>query len=292
MIKVSAHTVLEYFTSSVKSPVSLRLFASLVYLWLFVNAICLWGSADILWYKSKILYRHGVSGSFLENFFYQLVWHPQRFNWIFSIHVISALIGIFDKRWAIVPRIIAWASGLIVFYSAVNVFNSGMLLILLMALFCSVVFTKSITQFGIALSNAARLACLIQLAIVYFTAGLYKASGYQWMDGSALYYTAYIDHFSSPTMRSFFTDHYFISQILTWFGLIYQLVFPLFLFFKKGRWIFLTLGISFHLFIGMFMHLWDFASAMIICYVILVRDDFWRSSFFLKYRWIKLIFGQ
>ena len=166
-----------------------------------------------------------------------------------------------------------------------------MLLMILMALFCSVVYTKAVTHYGIALTNAARLACLIQLAIVYFTAGVYKASGTQWLEGSALYYTAHIEHFSSPWMREFFTNNFFLSKALTWFGLAYQLLFPLFLFIKKGRWIFLALGIAFHLFIGMFMHLWDFATAMMLCYVLLIDESFWQSSFLYKNRWIKLIFG-
>ncbi|MFM9984629.1 MAG: hypothetical protein ACKVOK_05310 [Flavobacteriales bacterium] len=270
----------------------MRIFSSLVYLWLFLNAVSLWGYSDILWTKSKILYRHGVSGSFLENFFYQLVWHPQRFNCIFSIHLIAALLGILDKRWSFIPRIAAWATGLIIFYSAVGVFNSGLLLMILMALFCSMVYTKAVSHYGIALSNAARIACLIQLAIVYFTAGVYKASGTQWLDGSALYYTAHIEHFSSPWMREFFTYHFFLSKLLTWFSLAYQLLFPLFLFIKKGRWIFLTLGIAFHLFIGIFMHLWDFATAMIVCYVLLIDDSFWKTTLFSKNRFLRKMAGN
>lgn len=287
MKSITTNNVTAFLADEVRSSVSLRVFASLVYLWLFLQAILLWGDADILWQKSKILYRHGVSGSFLENFFYQLVWHPQRFHWIFSIHLLSALLGVFDKRWSVIPRITAWATGLIIFYSAVHIFNSGMLLMVLMAFFCSIVYTKAKSSYGIALTNAARIACLAQLCIVYFTAGVFKASGGQWLDGSALYYTAHIDHFSSPGLRTFFTEFYHLSQGLTWFGLAYQLLFPLFLFVRRGRWIVLFLGMAFHLFIGLFMHLWDFATAMMICYVLLIPDDFWKRSLFSKISWLR-----
>lgn len=267
--------ITHHLTDKVIAPHSMRLFSLLVYAWFLINVMMVWNVKDLLWGQHNVFYRQGQSDSFIENFFYQLVYDATRFKVIFTIHILCALIGMSEKKWSFIPRIFAWATGWILFYAAVHAFNSGMMIMLALAFYCSIVYTKSTGVFRITLTNIARYACIIQISVVYLVASVYKLSGEQWLAGDAMYYTLNIDQFSSPMwIDSWMIKSTFVMKSLTYFALIYQILFPVMIWIKKGRNLYLIIGIAFHLFIGNFMHLWDFALAMIFAYALFFDDSF------------------
>jgi hypothetical protein len=180
--------LVHYFSVEVNAAFAMRVFSSLVYLWFLINACMLWGSKEYLWGPEKIFYRHGNASDFISNFFYQLIYDSHRFNLIFSLHLVGSALGILDVKWNFIPRLMAWATGFMLYYSAIQVFNSGMLLMLSMALFASFIYTRARHPLRIVISNSARIAAIAQLCIVYFVATIYKFSGTQWLNGDALYY--------------------------------------------------------------------------------------------------------
>ncbi len=263
--------LVHYFSAEVNAAFATRIFSGLVYFWFLINAMMLWGTKEYLWGAEKIFYRHGNASDFISNFFYQLIYDSHRFNLIFGLHLFGSAVGILDTKWNFVPRLIAWITGFMLYYSAIQVFNSGMLLMLSMAFFASFIYTRAQHPLRIVISNSARIAAITQLCIVYIVATIYKLSGTQWLNGEALYYALQIDQFSSGFSKSI-ADQMWIFKILTYFGLLYQLLFPILIWIKKIRVYWLIPGLIFHLFIGAFMHLWDFALAMIFCYALFLPD--------------------
>jgi Vitamin K-dependent gamma-carboxylase len=279
-----------YFTEKVHAPGSMQLFSILVYLWLAVHAASHFAVHSYLWGRTKVFYRHGYPDTFLENFFYQLVYDSERATMVYAVHILCSLlsIGAFNNvlvhgknkgttaLWWIASvgvRLIAWASGLMLFYAAIEAFDGGMLLMLLMSFYCSVVNVNAKSPYGIALTNAARLACIAQVLLVYITAALYKLGGTQWLEGSALYYTMHIDLYDRLHLKNFFAAHIGITKALTWIGLAYQVFFPIVIWFRSIRKITLAIGIAFHLFIAMAIGLVGFGLAMMVCYIL-----FWDFS--------------
>jgi hypothetical protein len=286
----SIQRVVNYFTLKVHSPGALQLFSLLVYIWLAVNAASLFLLQGSIWGRGKVFYRHGYPDSFIENFFFQLVYDSDRAAIVFVLHIVCSLlsIGAFNNVltkgksnrtslfwWlaSVGVRLIAWASGLMLFYAAIEEFDGGMLLMLLMSFYCSVINVNAKSPYGIALTNAARIACIAQVILVYLTAALYKLGGTQWIDGTALYYTMHIDLYSTAWLKTFITNHVLMGKIFTWIGLAYQVVFPILIWIKSVRKSFLIVGIAFHLFIAFAMELFGFGAAMIICYLL-----FWDTN--------------
>jgi hypothetical protein len=282
--------VVNYFTLKVHSPGSLQLFSILVYVWLAINAASLFMLQGFIWGRGKVFYRHGYPDTFIENFFFQLVYDSDRATIVYVLHIVCSLlsIGAFNNVltkgksnktsaiwWlaSVSIRLVAWASGLMLFYAAIEVFDGGMLLMLLMSFYCSVVNVNAKSPYGIALTNAARIACIAQVILVYLTAALYKLGGTQWINGTALYFTMHIDLYSTPWLKTFFSNHYIVAKLLTWLGLAYQVLFPLLIWIKYVRKPILIIGIMFHLFIAFAMGLVGFGIAMIICYLL-----FWQTS--------------
>lgn len=262
-------------SQEVQRPNSLRLFTLLVYGWFLINAALVWPYRYFMWDIQNVFFRQGHTDTLIENFIYHLIYVPNVFKFVFAIHLVSAFLGMFEFRWSFIPRLSAWVSALMLYYAAAEAFNSGMMIMMLLAFYGSVIYTKSENPYRIVLTNLAAWACIIQIGLVYLAASLYKLGGTQWLSGSALYYTLHIDRFSSDFwIGSAFIRSAFLMKLLTWTALAYQIVFPVMLFINRGRHLYLIVGVVFHLFIGIIMHLWDFALAMIFCYSILVHDDF------------------
>ncbi|MFN0032594.1 MAG: hypothetical protein ACKVOR_10585 [Flavobacteriales bacterium] len=273
-----------YFTEEVRGKGPFTLFGVLVYVWFLIHAISLFFSQSVLWGTEKIFYRHGYADSVIENFFFQLVYESGRSTYIYVLHIVCALLSVVSfhpvfytskNSWSLAKlnigaagvRLVTWCSGLMLFYAAIEAFDSGLLLMLLMAFYCSFAFVHTNNPYLKAITNAARIACIIQVCVVYFTAALYKLGGTQWLDGSALYYTLHITHYSSSWWQQFAENNYFITQLFTWGGLAYQLLFPVLVWLGRIRKPLLVIGVLFHLFIGAVFGLWFFALAMVICYV-------------------------
>ena len=91
---------------------------------------------------------------------------------------------------------------------------------------------------------------LLQMALMYFMNGVYKLQGRIWWEGSVMWY---VNHdlawarWSSPWMP------YWVTAALTWFALVWEVGFPVWLTLPRLRTIALLIGVAFHVFT--FFHL-------------------------------------
>src|SRR5262249_49780414 len=93
---------------------------------------------------------------------------------------------------------------------------------------------------------------MIQLALMYFMNGYYKALGPAWRDGSAMYYVA-----NNPSWVHFSPDYLPLPddalRVLAWVTLMWELFFPLLVLMPITRKATLWIGVFFHL--GTLIHL-------------------------------------
>jgi hypothetical protein len=200
------------------------------------------------------------------------------FKPVFIFHLVVSFFSIFHFRWVFLFRGLAWLSALWIYYAGINAMNAGYVYMMLLMFFCIPYSSKAAKPFWAFVSRLSLLAAGIQVGLIYFYTALYKLTSWQWLSGEAIYQTFVSDWFSNETIRG--VAHvmpYFISVIFAYIIMLFQFTFPIIINWTKTRKYAVILGISIHLYIGIFMHMWDFALAMMVPYTLFTHRDDRRS---------------
>lgn len=245
-----------------------------VYGWFLFNIVLHISEMSLLWGSETLLMRFGATDRLSENVVYALMYNLSLFTPVLWIHIGASLLSMLDRAWTFVPRLVAWFTGMLLYYAATPAFNGGILLMLLLAFYLIPFYSKAHLPERKVLNNASRLAAQIQVCILYVLATYFKLTGTQWIEGSALYYTFNIDHYSTAWLSELAFKHPWWTFILTWLSLAYQLFFPVLIWIKKARTPLLVAGVVFHVCIAFTMHLWDFSAAMLVAYLAFGKSDF------------------
>ncbi len=278
------HRIVASLSHSVHAPYATRLFSILIYVWLLGQALAIWPYHEVLWGSDSVLLRSARPSGLINNFVYYLIYNPKNFIWVYGLHVCSVVISLFEFRTVFLARIVAWLTGLMIYLSAYQAFDGGMIYMSLFAFYSIGIYTKAISPYRIVWSNLARWAMMIQVVMIYLFACIYKLSGAHWLTGDAIYYVLNIDFYSSPFWKKI-ADYSWLSKGLSFVVLGYQAIFPLMIGWKKKRNGLLLLGVSIHLMIGVVMHLWAFATAMMFCYALFMKEE--HAKFLMPFRTLR-----
>lgn len=122
------------------------------------------------------------------------------------------------------------------------------------------------------LHNAALLAIITQLCVVYLTSALYKVQGGLWQNGTALYYIMRVQDFTLPGV----SEHVYRSALLVTVGtygtVLFQLAFPFLLFNRWTRLLAFAGAVAMHAGIALLMGLITFSWVMITIELPLLGD--------------------
>lgn len=127
--------------------------------------------------------------------------------------------------------------------------------------------------------NFGIYACIVQLCIVYFFSGFFKAQGHMWTNGTALYYVLNVEEYSLPSLAHFIYNNPYLVVIGSYSAILCQIAFPFLIWNKYLKWPILIGSIGFHLAIGFFMGLVQFAIAMISLDLLLIKDVEYRRIY-------------
>lgn len=125
----------------------------------------------------------------------------------------------------------------------------------------------------LSLANFTFLAMRLQVVILYIVATYYKFTGETWVDGTAFYYVLYNDMYSHPFFASHFIDNTFIIKSVSWFTLVFQLLFPVLVWIKKTKNSMLIAGVFLHVMIAWVMGIVDFGIIMILMYTLFNSEE-------------------
>ncbi len=186
-------------------------------------------------------------------------WGPQVALGVWAIATIALLVG-YRPRLA---ALFCWALAVSFANSNLALHNGGdqLKLIVLFML----IFLPSDGCWAVRRNPLARIAkgpvliypwplrlLMIQLALMYFMNGYYKALGPAWRDGSVMYYVA-----NNPSWAHFSPDYLPLPdkglQLLAWITLVWELLFPLLVWMPITRKATLWIGVLFH--VGTLVHL-------------------------------------
>lgn len=124
------------------------------------------------------------------------------------------------------------------------------------------------------LHNVAMRACGLQVCVVYFVAGVLKARGHTWLDGSALYGAWADREFGWPGVTDTLYGYDLLLATLGPLTVFFQVSFPFFfLLNQRSRTVILVVAMGFHLSIGLLMGLLSFAVFFIGAELALISDE-------------------
>jgi hypothetical protein len=251
-----------------------RTFVSLVYAWFVFFAFWNWHSVWLIWGEDSVCIRYGADDTRLNNLVYALMYNLKWFKPVFIVHLVVSFFSIFHFRGVFFFRAAAWLSALWIYYAGINAMNAGYVYMMLLMFYCIPYSSKSTKPFCSFLSRLSLLAVGIQVGLIYFYTSMYKLTSWQWLSGEAIYQTFVSDWFSNDVMKNFaLNGPYFISVVVAYIIMLFQFTFPIIINWKKTRKNAVIVGISIHLYIGIFMHMWDFALAMMVPYTLFLNSN-------------------
>ncbi len=128
------------------------------------------------------------------------------------------------------------------------------------------------------LSNLAAYSIILHLCLVYFVSALHKVHADVWFNGVANYYILHLDRFSSP-FNHYFNNNGYIITISTYFTILFEMYFPVLVWFKYWRNYFIGAGILLHLGIYFFMMIYDFEILFMMIYGFFYTNKEWATFF-------------
>lgn len=140
--------------------------------------------------------------------------------------------------------------------------------------------TRSPTRSAVdgMLHNAGLVAMVIQICLVYEVAGLAKASGASWRNGTALYYALRASEFYLPGVSDRIYSSDTVIALLCHTTVLFQIGFPFFVFLSQtARRLAVLVAISFHVAIASVMGLVTFAMFMMAVDLALISDVEYRA---------------
>lgn len=155
--------------------------------------------------------------------------------------------------------------------------NGADLVLFMLALWCIPISTwprlvsEPASTIQKAVHNAGIILCQLQLVFIYLVSGWDKLISEMWRSGQAFDYIIHLDTLYNPVFAGAF-DNPFLQLILSWTTILFELTFVILVWIERSRLLMLTAGVFFHLFIWIVISLPDFASVMIVSYIIFLKD--------------------
>lgn len=130
------------------------------------------------------------------------------------------------------------------------------------------------------LSRLAVLSIMLNVCLVYVSNAYFKLHNSEWLDGTAIaYFFKFSEVLDLNKVGSLFGGNEFFIKISTWMVLIFQIIFPLMIWFKRTKYPWILIGILIHLFMAVTLQLYKFELIIILLYGFFISDNEWRNIF-------------
>jgi Vitamin K-dependent gamma-carboxylase len=268
-----AQAIILDLVQNFKEPVTTRLFFKALILLTFIKIVMLWP------FSHSVMNHHSIT--LPRSWFGKVILAPaflanNNVDIFFGCSLIFLAFVFFLRRHYATTGLFFWLTfNLYVVYLP---FVSGADYVLFMlALWCIPMATRSTfkSEMGDILQKACYNAALIlgklQVVFIYLVSGWDKLMSKTWRSGEAFDYITRLGNLYNPLFDGMFDDPT-IQLILSWSTILFELAFVVLVWFNKTRISMLLIGVFFHLFIWIVMSLPDFASVMIISYILFLKD--------------------
>lgn len=126
--------------------------------------------------------------------------------------------------------------------------------------------------------NLALVLCCFQIVVVYTVSGVWKLTGDEWLEGTALFYALRLETFTVyPMLNEMLWQSTLLMYIATFIALWTQSLFGILVLWRPTRIFALVALVFMHTGIGLLLGLWPFSLAMIALDMLFIRDSTWKS---------------
>lgn len=100
---------------------------------LLLQVLLLYSERRLLWGVDNVFYRFGHADDFLSNTILRLYYTPELSGWILIIHILSCVLALIPFSVAVLPRLCAWLTALMLYAAAPAAYFAYMPLLLTMS---------------------------------------------------------------------------------------------------------------------------------------------------------------
>lgn len=260
----------DYFKGDFHFTAQVKWFRKALFVYLLINTLICLPEFSYLWGKNSfVAFQNHYSVWHPGNLLNLLSIFPSPYTGVGLISVQIALLtlGIFGKwnRWTV---FFIWCSTYNLFNPIHLGITGGEVLVHLSLFYLIFIDERKVHQINRLLNNTFFWVMRIQVIFVYVFAAWYKLYDPNWISGDALYFTLQIDAFSRPFFTGFLLDYPILLKLGTYLTLMYQILFPFLIWWKKIKKPFLIVGIFFHLIIAFVVGVFSFGIIMILVYLL------------------------
>lgn len=206
-----------------------------IYAWMAMQGIVLFADREILWGIDNVFFRFGQSNRLIENAVLRLYYIPEIFPWVYYTHIAACLAALLDRGWAFIPRMVAWATGLLLYNAAAAAYGWSMPLMMNMTFIGILMHTQS--KLNLIASIQPVLIWLMRMqGLIFLSAcALYQWGASQWILGDAFYYRWHLDFNLRECWHSSRASWLVFSKVITYGWMGFCSLFPIVIWFKKMR---------------------------------------------------------
>ena len=136
-----------------------------------------------------------------------------------------------------------------------------------------------VQRFRNLVSNLAALSIMIQLCVAYFTLGIAKLNDPLWQHGQATYYALSMERYTGTSLNKYLVQYKWLNVLSNYAVMLFELGFPLLIWFKKLRKPLLLFGLVFHLCIYIFMMIYGFQIVFLMAYGLFLPNSFFTRLY-------------
>ena len=136
-----------------------------------------------------------------------------------------------------------------------------------------------VQRFRNLVSNLAALSIMIQLCVAYFTLGIAKLDDPLWQHGQATYYALSMERYTGTSLNKYLVQYKWLNVLSNYAVMLFELGFPLLIWFKKLRKPLLLFGLVFHLCIYIFMMIYGFQIVFLMAYGLFLPNSFFTRLY-------------
>jgi len=265
-------------SDTTRDPLPIAILCKSLYIFLFVKIIFLW---PVL--SGSDRYFPFEFPSLIHHILYAPIKLAQVDLRVFLISIlILLLLAVILKVNYVTSVLIFWLSFNVsrFAYPLANGSDYVLNLFLFLSIFLSVtpVFkSKALREKQFIISNFAFLFCKIQLALIYVLSGFDKLTSPAWQSGDAIYSIVNLEFFMNPHLT--IPESKTLYVVIAWIVILFELSFPVLIWFKRLRIYALAAGIIFHIAIIFMLSLPDFGVVMILLYSLFIPSRINRAAY-------------
>jgi hypothetical protein len=239
------------WTATLRAQSSTKILCAFIYGWLALQSLVLFFDKDILWGLSNVFFRFGQSDRFVENAVLRLYYQAEIFPLVYYGSIVTAVLGMLNHRWSFLPRILAWATGMLLYSAASAAYGWSMPLMLNMAFIAAFIHDDSLINWRNSLNSILLWNLRLQGLIFFLVMAAFQWGASQWTSGTAMYYQWHLDYSLRECFHAMRESLLPWARMFTYAWMLYCSAFPLLIWIRGCRRILIRAGLGFTLVYGL-----------------------------------------